>query len=293
MWIIVATASAVIFGIGSVVMKSATLKHCLDQHILFGLYLSGALIFLATSGPTFHYHYDSKFVIFAILVAFGSFAGNWAVIKALELGPASLTAPMLNLNLPLIILMSVLFYGEKLDAIKVLVILCLLAGVVLVKIDPNERLVIKSKKWFFYVLLGAICLFFREGGLKVTQEAGINNPELLFFSYLICIAFTCVTMFFLGKAKTTAGRSKELNTRKHKNKSIYYGIVAGLCSGVGLLCYSSALTLGPTSLVALIFSARSVVIVFFSYFLHKERLSKMQIGSLILLTVGLALASFS
>ncbi len=292
MWIGLAIASAVIFGIGSVVMKSATLRHCLDQHILFGLYLSGALIFLVTSGSSFYFHYDSKFVLFAFLVAIGSFSGNWAVIKALELGPASLTAPMLNMNLPLIILMSVVFYGESLDAIKILVILCLLAGVVLVKVDPNERLVIKSRKWFLYVFLGAICLFLREGGLKITQEAGIHNPELLFVSYVMCIAFTCVTIFFISKKKKS-NLPRERENGNHRRKSVYYGVGAGLCSGVGLLCYSSALTLGPTSLVALIFSARSVVIVFFSYFIHKERLSILQVGALVLLTVGLALASFS
>lgn len=291
MWVIIAIASSVIFGLGSVVMKSATLKQCLDQYILFGLYFAGALFFLTMSDGKFHLTYSFEFILFSILIAFGSFFGNWAVIKALELGPASLTAPMLNLNLPLIIFMSVFFYGEKLDIIKILIILFLLIGVIIVKIDPHEHLVIKDKRWLIYVLLGALCLFFREGGLKITQEAGINNTEILFVSYVICLTITCITIFVLPYLKPE-NRPKEFCTTKHKLKSINFGLIAGVCSGAGLYLYSSALSLGPASIVVIIFSARSFVILAFAYFLHKERLSFFQICSLIFLSCGLALSGF-
>ena len=35
----------------------------------------------------------------------------------------------------------------------------------IVKIDPNENLVIKNKKWFIWVILGSTFLFLREGFL--------------------------------------------------------------------------------------------------------------------------------
>jgi len=286
-----AMGSAVVFGLGSVVMKSATIKQCLDHYVLLGLYVAGAAFFFTISAGNFTFKYSIAFVLASIFIALGSFLGNWAVIKALQIGPASLTAPMLNLNLPLIILMSVLFYGEQLNYIKILIILFLFLGLILVKFDPNEKLVIKNKRWFWFVFLGAGCLFLREGGLKITQEMNMNNIELLFVSYIICVLFTLITIFIISHNKKSE-RPKEFCIPKHRSKSLYFGLLAGICSGLGLYWYSSALAVGPASLVVLIFSSRSFVIVFFAYFLHKERLSKFQILSLVSLTIGLALSSF-
>lgn len=291
MWVIIAILSAVIFGFGSVVMKYATTKKCLDQYILLGLYLSGSVFFLAANHWNFPKHYDFEFISFAILIACGSFFGNWAVIKALALGPASLTAPMLNLNIPLIILMSVFFYGETFHFIKALIIFFLLLGLIMVKFDPNEKLVIKNNQWFFFVLLGALFLFLREGGLKITQESGINNTEILFFAYMICLLFTFVTIYILSHVKKSM-RPDEFCQPQHKIKSIQFGLITGICSGLGLFLYSNALSIGPASIVATIFSARSFVILICAYILHKERLSFFQICAFISLSVGLLLSVF-
>ena len=103
--------------------------------------------------------------------------------------------------------------------------------------------------------------------------------------------FTCVVIFGLPYLKKSQ-RPKEFCTSQHKYRSISFGLITGVCSGFGLALYSSALSVGPTSIVALIFSARSFVIIVFAYFLHKERLSLFQIISLIFLSIGLGLASF-
>lgn len=300
MWIALAILSSIIFGIASVLMKSATIKKCPDHYILFGLYFSGSLFFLYQSFFVIEFTYSFNVYLWSILIALGSFFGNWFVIKALELGPASLTAPMLNLNLPFIILMSVFIYGEELNLIKVLIILTLLVAIIIVKIDPNENLVIKNKKWFIWVILGSTFLFLREGGLKITQELNINNTQILLNSYLLCLIFSGVILYKKEtkelknnyKVKTDFKEFILQINQKNNLNGIYFGLITGICSGLGLYLYSKALLTGPTSLVALIFSARSLIIVLLSYFLHKERLSLFQKFSVFLLCLGLSLASF-
>ncbi|WP_397599970.1 EamA family transporter [Silvanigrella sp.] len=302
MWIVLAIFSSIIFGIASVLMKSATIKKCPDQYILFGLYFSGSLFFLYQSFSVIDFIYSYHVFLWSVLIALGSFFGNWFVIKALELGPASLTAPMLNLNLPFIILMSVFIYGEELNLIKILIILTLFIAIIIVKIDPNENLVIKNKNWFICVILGSTFLFLREGGLKITQELNINNTQILLYSYFLCLIFSGVILFKkeiknLNLKSDTSNKiefKKLLLQMKKENNlnGIYYGLITGICSGLGLYLYSKALLTGPTSLVALIFSARSLIIVLLSYFLHKERLSLFQKFSVFLLCLGLSLASF-
>ena len=107
MWITEAIFSAIIFGIASVVMKSSTMRNQIDQYLLWGLYLAGGLFFYSQCYKEIYFSMNISLYIWAFLIGLGSFYGNWFVIKALELGPASLTAPMLSLNIPLIILMSI------------------------------------------------------------------------------------------------------------------------------------------------------------------------------------------
>ncbi|MDD3265862.1 MAG: EamA family transporter [Burkholderiales bacterium] len=283
MWIVLAVFSAIIFGIASVVMKAGTEKKLSDYHILWGLYLSGSLFFLATLSEALSY--NLTLLISSTLIAIGSFLGNYFVIKALGSGPASLTAPMLNLNLPLIIIMSVIFYGESLTLIKVIIIVLLLIAIILVKFDPNEDMSIKDKRWLLWVILGSLFLFLREGGLKITLEMGLNNKLVLLYSYIICLVISTI---YLIKDKNNLS---VINQKSHY-QAIRYGLLAGVCSGGGLFLYSTALNSGPASIVALIFSARSLVIIFLTTILFKEKLSPFQKVSVGLLCLGILLASF-
>lgn len=282
MWIIFAIFSAVIFAIASVIMKAGTEKNLSDYHILWGLYLSGSIFFFFTLSEPLEY--SINLIIASILVAIGSFFGNYFVIKALESGPASLTAPMLNLNLPLIILMSIIFYGESMSLMKIGIIILLLIAIGLVKFDPNENMSIKNKKWLFWVIMGSLFLFLREGGLKITLEMGFNNKLILLYSYIICLVIS--TIYLIKKYGFSFIKNKS------HYQAIHIGLLAGVCSGGGLLLYSTALHLGPTSLVALIFSARSMVIIFLTMLLFKEKLSQFQKISVTLLCLSISLASF-
>ncbi|WP_286190599.1 EamA family transporter [Fluviispira vulneris] len=283
-------------------MKSASIKKCSDHYVLWGLYFTGSLVFLITSFGNLSFNFDFAVLFAALLIAIGSYFGNWLFIKALEVGPASLTASMLNINLPIIILMSVFIYGEELNNIKIAIIFLLLIAVLLVKLDPNEKMVIKDKKWFIWVVLSSGFLFLREGGLKITLELGFNNQIILFYSYIICLLLSSIAIvlkeYNILKQNNNnidaMQKLKSLNSylRKSNTYGLYFGLITGICSGVGLCLYSEALIIGPTSLVALIFSARSMVIVVMSYLLHKERLSMFQKCSVLFLCIGLSLASF-
>ncbi|KAB8033553.1 DMT family transporter [Fluviispira multicolorata] len=302
MWVTIAILSSIIFGIASVIMKSASLKKCSDHYVLWGLYLTGSLVFFITSYGSLSFNINFSIILASIFIAIGSYFGNWFFIKALEVGPASLTASMLNINLPIIILMSVIIYSEELGYIKLAIIFLLFIAVLLVKLDPNEKMVIKDRKWFIWVILSSSFLFLREGGLKITLEFGFNNQIILLYSYIICLFLSTLSIInkeYKGLIKDNNKqevfkklKDAKIYLTKNNINGIYFGLVTGICSGVGLFLYSEALIIGPTSLVALIFSARSMVIVVMSYLLHKERLSMFQKCSVLFLCIGLSLASF-
>ncbi len=198
--------------------------------------------------------------------------------------------------------MSVIFYGEELNLVKSLIIIILFVAIIMVKFDPNEKFVVKEKKWFIWVVLASFFLFLREGGLKITQELKLNNSQILLYSYAICFVLSAI-MIYKNEIKSIQVLQKNTYETKpklylqifgdtYKKNGIYFGLITGICSGLGLYLYSKALYVGPASLVALIFSARSMVIIALSYFLHKERLSLFQKCSVLFLCLGLSLASF-
>jgi drug/metabolite transporter (DMT)-like permease len=286
MWLELAILSSCIFAVSSIVMKIATLKRCCHHYVLLGMYATATIFFSLNYKPHV-INYPISFATGVLLIAIGSFFGNWLVIKALELGSAGITASMLNLNLPLIILISVVFYNEELTLFKIITISLLIIAIVLIKIDPNENIAIKSKSWFYLIIIASIVLSFREGGLKVTQEIKFDNQIILFFSYLLCLLFALV--FIITYEIKLTHSNRKLNNRI---MSLKYGAISGVGSWLGLHFFSKALLSGPTSLVVLIFSARSIVITIICYLLFKEKLSLFQAIAILLSFIGLIFANF-
>ena len=52
---------------------------------------------------------------------------------------------MLSLNIPLIILIQFFVYNEEISFIKIAIIVSLFIAILAVKVDPNEKLVIKKQ----------------------------------------------------------------------------------------------------------------------------------------------------
>src|SRR5690606_41377668 len=84
-------------------------------YTLLGLYLTGTLGFFGWALQTETLRADLPLLIAGIVIGLGSAAGNLLFMKALDQGPASLTSPLVNTNILLIILFSVIVYGERLS----------------------------------------------------------------------------------------------------------------------------------------------------------------------------------
>lgn len=296
MWLIWSLLSALIFAISSITLKGAARRALSERLVFLTLYAVGALFFfIIHHEQIWHLKFFSySFFLWSTIIGFGSLAGNACMVKALGLGPAGLTSVLLNIGIVFIIGMSVIWYSEKLDLLKLLIILLLLISILLVKFDPKESLSIKSSSWLFLVLAASFFFFIREGGLKITQEIGYSNGLVLCLSYTLCT----IVIFFdiIIKKRKYAMRINFIQSARHWRKirlPLVYGAVAGLCSAAGLEAFIQGLASGPTSLVVLIFASRSLIITFTCYFLFKERLTPLQWSALLVAFVGIFLASFS
>ncbi|QDZ76821.1 DMT family transporter [Bacillus cereus] len=278
MWYILALISSLAFGLGSFMMKVSSFKRGSTAHLLWGLYLSGMIFFFAWVLVTDSWVLNLQVILAGLIISFGTAMGNLLFMIALNHGPASLTSPVVNSNVIFTIGLSMLLYGEKLAFFEWIGVSLLVLAVLILPIDPDEKLRIRSLKWYMLVLTATFLFFLRNGGLKVTEELHLPSAMVLLISYFFAFLWFSIEIF----------RNKNSNlTIAVRRTGIYWGLGSGVFSFVGMQIYAIAVAKGPASIVAPIFSTNSLVVAVLSIWIYKERISKLQTISLIILFLGL------
>ncbi|MBU8906164.1 hypothetical protein [Desertibacillus haloalkaliphilus] len=75
--------------------------------------------------------------------------------------------------------MSVFVYDERLGLFEYTGILLIIVAISILPLDPKEKLSIPNRIWYVYALVATILFFFRNGGLKVTEEMALPNTTIL------------------------------------------------------------------------------------------------------------------
>jgi uncharacterized membrane protein len=277
MWFILALFSSLTFGLAGFMMKISSHHKGSNNYLLLGLYVSGALGFLWWMLQTGVALFTWPIILFGIVIGFGSAVGNLLFMKALEVGPASLTAPLTNSNIVLTVAMSILIYDETISWTETVGVVLLVTAISLLPIDPNESLRIRNIAWYGFVLTATLLFFLRNGGLKITEELHLPNATILFISYVVGIIWFGVGILRGGQPEPPRARSI----------GWWWGLGAGVFSFAGLQIYSIALSKGPASIIAPIFATNSLIVALLSILIYRERLSLMQSFCLVLLFSGL------
>ncbi|WP_169083819.1 DMT family transporter [Paenibacillus sp. PL91] len=265
MWLITAISSAILFGLAGWWMKVSQMRGGSTRTLLLGLYASGTVGFGVHSAVegTFAFLADPKVWIAGIIIGAGSAWGNALFMKALFYGPASLTSPLTNMNIILVIALGTWWYKEPLSASEAIGITLLLLAVLFIAHKRKEPLTITEKRWFILVGTAIVMFALRNGGLKVTDELGLPSAPILLIAYFLSLCW------FLIPAKANAARSAE-------RTGLYYGIIAGLFSYGGLQLYAMALATGQANLAAPIFATNSLVVAAGAILFYKEKLTIVQ-----------------
>lgn len=288
MWFLWGILSAVTFGLAGFLMKVSSARRGSTLHTLLGLYLTGTLGFLWWALRTGSLRADLPLLIAGFVIGLGSAAGNLLFMKALDQGPASLTSPLVNTNILLIIIFSVAVYGERLSVTEVIGVIFLILAVSLIPFDPDEELKIRNPAWYSLVIAATLLFALRNGGLKITEEMMMSGTLVLFYGYLLGL------IWFLAESllrRRSAPRTEDapVHDRGAVMTGLWWGALAGIFSFAGMQLYAVALSEGPASIVAPIFATNSLVVAVFSILFYRERLSRLQTLSLLLLFAGLIL----
>jgi drug/metabolite transporter (DMT)-like permease len=221
MWFLLALMSAITFGLASYFMKYSSYKKWSLHYLLLGMYMSGTISFLITAFAQEEIRVNGVILVAGLVIGIGSTFGNLLFMKALDYGPVSLTSPLVNANIVFVVLLSVFLYGEQLSWLECAAIGLMIVATCLLPFDPNEIMAIHNIVWYLYVLLATILFFFRNGGLKVTEELSHNNTMILMFAYLFGVLWSTWSIFS-KKASTFSSSARKFG--------LYWGFFVGIFS---------------------------------------------------------------
>lgn len=188
MWFAAAIGSALLFGLAGWWMKVSQMQGGANADLCLGLYLSGAAGFAvngAIEGTLDSALTDPRVWIAGLFIGAGSALGNALFMKAMAYGPASLTSPLTNMNIVLVIGLGTFVYNEPLTAFELTGIVLLLAAVVFISVRRSGQRQALRRKWHLYVGLSILLFAVRNGGLKVTDEMGLHGTPVLFAAYAL------------------------------------------------------------------------------------------------------------
>lgn len=280
MWIFLALASALFAGIMSILAKigiknvDSTVATALRTVVV--VIFAWIMVFVVGSQNTIS-SIDTKSLVFLILSGLAT-GGAWlCYFKALQIGDVNKVVPVDKSSTVLTMLLSMIFLGEGITALKVVAMVLIGGGTYLMierKASTNEDQ--QGNKWLFYAVLSAVfssltAILGKVGiaGVESNLGTAIRTIVVLIMAWLIVL--------LQGKQ----GEIKEIDKRSW----VFIGL-SGLATGLSWLCYYRALQDGPASVVVPIDKLSILVTVAFGYFVLGEKLSKRALIGLISIVAG-------
>ncbi|MFF2480721.1 DMT family transporter [Paenibacillus sp. NPDC058071] len=285
MWLATAIGSALLFGLAGWWMKVSQMRGDPTSVMLFGLYAAGAAGFgvHAAAEGTLTQLLDYRVWLAGLVIGAGSALGNAFYMKALRHGPAALTSQVTNMNVVLVVMMGTWIYGESLGPAELAGISLLFVAVLLISYKKSGDKAALEKAWAIYVGAGLVLFFFRNGGLKVSDELGLPAAPILLVGYALSM------LWFAFRLPL---RSQPDGERTGSLQGLRLGLLTGVFSYLGLQLYSIALATGPANIAAPIFSTNSLVVAAGAILVYKEKLNPLQWAAFACMFAGLIIIRF-
>lgn len=210
-------------------LSKGNIKSSTDSVLLSCLIFLFTFIFFSTSLTK---GINISVIYYSIL--FGALGVSFQVFYALSLksGPFSASCMLVNLNMVLPVIFSIIYYNEKVTVTKVVgIILCITALFLNAKSDGKKV----NIKWFVYVALA----FLSTGGISIVQKIFAKSAhgecleQFIFFGYLT--AFVLSLIIFCTQQKIRHNRTFKLS-----KKNVFFTILIALALGAFQFFYTYA-----------------------------------------------------
>lgn len=280
MWIIYAFASAFFAGIMSILAKIGIKD--VDSNLATALrtiivaIFAWLMVFITGSQNTIS-AIEAKSLVFLILSGLATGASWLCYFKALQIGDVNKVVPVDKSSTVLTMLLSMLFLGEGITALKVCAMALIGAGTYMM-IERKETApgATGGHGWLLYAILSAVFASLTA----ILSKIGIEGIE----SNLGTVIRTAVVLIMAWLI--VFGQRKQKEIKAIDKRSWLFIVLSGLATGLSWLCYYRALQEGPASVVVPIDKLSILITVAFGYFVLHEKLKKKPAIGLVLIVIG-------
>lgn len=281
MWIFFAILAAIFSGLTTVFAKVGVSKA--NSTLVSGLrtiviMIFSVLVFLFL-GNGFK-NIDLKTIIFIVLSGITTALLWICYFKALSLADVSMVTPIDKLSIVLTLILSYIFFKEKITIIKVISMICMIGGTFLM-VNNNDK-ENKENNWIIFAFLTAVFTSLAT----ILGKIGINNinPNLATMLRTIVILVIIWGVIIIKK--------EYIDIRKITKKNILFIILSGISTGISWLFYFMALKDGEVSIVFPVEKLSATVSILISIIFLKEKLDKKGILGFISIILGTLLLIF-
>jgi len=287
-WFIFAVAAGLLWGVWGVIAKliSEDVSPFMN-HFLFtiGMLFSIPFILRKCTKETF----NKKGFIWACIAGTLAIAGNIAVYYAFTKGGlASIVIPVTNLYPLVTIVIAVLFFKERLNAVNIAGIFFSIPAILLLSgetmLFTDSAAFFKSfglNEWFLFSLAAIFCW----GVFSATQKIATNyiSAEWSYAAFVLTSVVITVGFLLAGKIDFTI-----------TTKTTGFGVIAGLVNGLGVLAsFAAYRSEGKAAAVTTIAGAlQPVFTIVLAILFLSENLSRLELLGIVLAIGGALLLSY-
>ncbi len=285
-WLVAAALSAVFAGLTSILAKCGIRKTDSDVatalRTVVVLVFAWVMVFVVGSQSTVT-EIGTKSAVFLILSGVATGASWLCYFKALSVGDVNKVVPVDKSSTVLTVLLAIVCFGETSHlAIKLAATTLLAFGIFLMVEKKQSEQKPEHRSWLMYAVLSAVfasltSLLAKVGIADVESNLGtaVRTGVVLVMAWIVVLA----------KGKHRCMRTVE------KKELLFIGL-SGIATGASWLCYYYAIQNGIVSVVVSIDKLSVLVVVVFSYFVFKEKLSPKALLGLGLIVAGTLLMTF-
>ena len=280
-WIVFAFASALFAGMTSVLAKiglkgvDSNLATALRTIVVLGF--AWIVVLIVGSHDTIS-EISTHTLIFLVLSGLATGASWLCYFRAVQIGDVSKVSPIDKSSTVLAMVIAFIFLGEGFSAWTVLGMGLMLIGTYLMiqRAGSDTEAPADRRSWIIYACLAALFAALTS----ILGKVGIEGVESNLGTAIRTIVVLLMAWFIVIIQK------KHRDIGRIEKKNWNFIILSGIATGLSWLCFYNALQNGPASVVVPIDKLSIVVTVVFAFLILKERLSKLAVIGLILLSVG-------
>lgn len=207
-------------------------------------------------------------------------AATLSHIEALKRLPAAIAYPLIRLDAVLVVVISIVFFHERMLGRQGIGIFIAVFAALLVARDRNriQAPFAPSSRGFLFV---AMAILAGTAAAVSSRFAVLHTDKTAFIA--VSYGLSTIFAFIMGRGSVNGKVPERFRS------SLFIGVSMGILNVAGYYAYLEGLSRGPLSLVTVITGMHFVVAVIFSLLIYRERLSPVSFAGIVLAVLSLVL----